>query len=1454
MNKISKLLFVLIIIFSAAILQTSRIFAANEQDPGPAREWANKASKAIDDAKYDEALSYANKALEIDPNYAGAYNLRGLALYYKDEKDLSKKAVEDFDKAIKLNPKVAAYYKNRGNAKSDIGLYAEDIQDQDTAIKLSPNDANAYANRGSAYFKKKMYDQAIADYSRALKIDPNNFAAYRDRANAYYRKDDLAQAMPDYDRAIKLDPKDAQIFSYRARAYSKQGKNDLATADLRKAVDIDPKNQKFRQELVKLEGGSAPSERMLAPFNGYSLDDPCAQVNSGLAGEPWQDESVQDNGPVSAEELGQYQALLRHTMQGLHLFYGTLTQKEENTFNAFWALFFDFPNKAALEYFKQITPLLDELAVTLNSLDGALAEFGEAMQGMLLVSADPQSSASGIAALEYESVKSQRAKLDEIAKKIAALGNPPNPLAAKCRARKRHKQAISAPAAVATTSAGPDILAALRETNHFEIIAINANMHSEKEGYITEWEWEGNAFKFVFQTNSEAFNYNSPCLGTTVCGVRQEVSGILSEDGKLLKKLVYKKGDRCCDRATQGITEPQPMRFEAVDIPILEASKGAMGITVKYGGESTEFNKHITALEGGTVCNYVGCDIKISFTKQTPWAQVDAWSLKFDGLKAGVTSVAAASGKGQLQDKGLAQVDPGKDPQVIKEAIAEHMALAEQASRDAKRWLADAKAEKDDKRRKELEDRAADFFNNAQAEEDIAASLRTGTIVHTRTEWDERQHQALVESAKKEIAIIALENKLLANIPKVGDMVGGIEGVTMREQAQAKISEALKSPNRLEKLADIYAQLQNKVVNQGGQQMATEQAKVELWDNRITVAENVQFGASMGVLFGALWAPAEIGSLALGFAGSTGFAEGGVKGAVIAITRSVSPRADIIISAYEGAARIDPATDQPEGAWGAIKGALWSIGANKAFEKLGSRIQKAKADYALNKQAAGGAGVKAVARAKGEAQLKEYDFKTPEERFKAEFTSAKTPQQKAVVEKKYAIQAEREKMHLEGEASLKKAEEAIQRGEDPAKVKEQYNKDLNTINEKYKDKTRNKEHEEVMKELGFDPKKDIKPTGSAPKTAASDMDFTPEGATPHEAYQKGKSYVEAMKKRGHSVEEYGDRWVDNTNDSTIWKPGFGADKPGSSSFDAEVIFGTLPHSDKFGTKGGIEWTSSSTHTTDDPLGAVLANAGKAAAAGLGNSHPKDLHTIGKSAVKAAEAAGIEVEPQLKSQIDALKAHQTPEQAGVLELGANKAAKDRQEKAFLSKVEALMGKAYNSAKAKSGQRSKELQPEPADKSDAAYAIRVKLGAYKAGNDAALTTIAQASPGLGKAMAPGLKVSEITPDVSTAKLGELNLGGFAKEMFGDRDKANKAMPPPANANDPAFSGLGKRCKEAAIRVQDKLNAAKSGSDEVKYLAELKVALEQGEKNPAQAMRSVRGVSGEELAVVLAQLGVK
>jgi tetratricopeptide (TPR) repeat protein len=58
--------------------------------------------------QYDQAISDFNKAIEIDPRLAHAYNNRGWAYMKKWRYD---QAISDFDKTIEIDPKfVEAYY------------------------------------------------------------------------------------------------------------------------------------------------------------------------------------------------------------------------------------------------------------------------------------------------------------------------------------------------------------------------------------------------------------------------------------------------------------------------------------------------------------------------------------------------------------------------------------------------------------------------------------------------------------------------------------------------------------------------------------------------------------------------------------------------------------------------------------------------------------------------------------------------------------------------------------------------------------------------------------------------------------------------------------------------------------------------------------------------------------------------------------------------------------------------------------------------------------------------------------------------------------------------------------------------------------------------------------------------------------------------------------------------
>ena len=63
-------------------------------------------------------------------------------------------------------------YCNRGSAKNSSGDYAGAIEDYTKAIELDPKFAVAYCNRGNAKDSSGDYAGAIEDYTKAIELDP----------------------------------------------------------------------------------------------------------------------------------------------------------------------------------------------------------------------------------------------------------------------------------------------------------------------------------------------------------------------------------------------------------------------------------------------------------------------------------------------------------------------------------------------------------------------------------------------------------------------------------------------------------------------------------------------------------------------------------------------------------------------------------------------------------------------------------------------------------------------------------------------------------------------------------------------------------------------------------------------------------------------------------------------------------------------------------------------------------------------------------------------------------------------------------------------------------------------------------------------------------------------------------------------------------------------------------
>lgn len=138
----------------------------------PALEWNRKAIGLWRQGKYTDpvqALEYLDRAIEIDPQNALAYNNRGVAHFNQTRYNV---AIGDYSKALALDPDYADAFHNRGVAHYELAQYENAVADFNEVIRLTPKRAEAFLNRGLAYKKTWRLKEAMADYNHALQLNP----------------------------------------------------------------------------------------------------------------------------------------------------------------------------------------------------------------------------------------------------------------------------------------------------------------------------------------------------------------------------------------------------------------------------------------------------------------------------------------------------------------------------------------------------------------------------------------------------------------------------------------------------------------------------------------------------------------------------------------------------------------------------------------------------------------------------------------------------------------------------------------------------------------------------------------------------------------------------------------------------------------------------------------------------------------------------------------------------------------------------------------------------------------------------------------------------------------------------------------------------------------------------------------------------------------------------------
>jgi tetratricopeptide (TPR) repeat protein len=158
-------------------------------------------------------------------------------------------------------PADAEGYYRRGRRRWDRKEFDPAIEDFTKAVELDPKHADSWASRGTLRaWKKEDHSGGLADIEKALSLEPDNVNILRGAGWVRFIAGDAPGALKALSRAIELNPRDPHLWWARAGYRRRIDDRDGAIEDTRRALDLGGANWDRRSsaELFLKELGADP--------------------------------------------------------------------------------------------------------------------------------------------------------------------------------------------------------------------------------------------------------------------------------------------------------------------------------------------------------------------------------------------------------------------------------------------------------------------------------------------------------------------------------------------------------------------------------------------------------------------------------------------------------------------------------------------------------------------------------------------------------------------------------------------------------------------------------------------------------------------------------------------------------------------------------------------------------------------------------------------------------------------------------------------------------------------------------------------------------------------------------------------------------------------------------------------------------------------------------------------
>jgi tetratricopeptide (TPR) repeat protein len=211
----------------------------------------------------EKELTKYTVSIRLDPKNAGHYLNRG---HFWNRKGEDEKAIADYSEAIRLDPENAAAYSYRGGEWNNLGAHEKAIADFNDAIRLDPKDATAYRIRGFLWKDKGDYEKALSDFGVGIRLAPNDPAALSSFGwflatcpNEKYRNGERAMELAT--KACELSRwKAGYDVSVLAAAYAENGEFEKAVYWQQRAQNLfsEPRHKRRGDTVLELYKSGKP--------------------------------------------------------------------------------------------------------------------------------------------------------------------------------------------------------------------------------------------------------------------------------------------------------------------------------------------------------------------------------------------------------------------------------------------------------------------------------------------------------------------------------------------------------------------------------------------------------------------------------------------------------------------------------------------------------------------------------------------------------------------------------------------------------------------------------------------------------------------------------------------------------------------------------------------------------------------------------------------------------------------------------------------------------------------------------------------------------------------------------------------------------------------------------------------------------------------------------------------